>query len=44
MPEETDETSYEKMSVTKLRAIAKEKGIKNYSKMTKAELLKELDV
>jgi len=44
MPDETDETSYEKMSVTKLRAIAKEKGVKNYSKMTKAELLKELDV
>ena len=27
-----------------LREIAKEKGVKNYSKMTKAELLKELDV
>ncbi len=43
MPEETDETSYEKMSVTKLKEIAKEKGIKGYSKMNKAELLKELD-
>ena len=44
MPEEDEETSYESMSITKLREIAKEKGIKNYSKMTKAELLKELDV
>ena len=38
-----DEDSYEAMSITKLREIAKEKGIKNYSKLTKAELLKELD-
>ncbi|MBQ2910178.1 MAG: ATP-dependent zinc metalloprotease FtsH [Bacilli bacterium] len=43
MPEE-DESNLEAMSVTKLREIAKEKGIKNASKMTKAELLKELDV
>ena len=43
MPEE-DEGNLEALSVTKLREIAKEKGIKNYSKMTKAELLKELDV
>ena len=43
MPEE-DEKNLEAMSVTKLREIAKEKGVKNYSKMTKAELLKELDV
>ncbi len=43
MPDEDDETSYEKMSVTKLKEIAKEKGIKGYSKMSKAELLKELD-
>ena len=43
MPEENDETNYEKMSVTKLREIAKEKGVKGYSKMTKAELLAELD-
>ena len=43
MPDETDETSYEKMSVTKLKEIAKEKGVKGYSKMSKAELLKELD-
>ena len=43
MPEE-DEDNLEAMSVTKLRELAKEKGIKNYSKMTKAELLRELDV
>ena len=43
MPEEDEETSYESMSITKLREIAREKGIKNCSKMTKAELLKELD-
>lgn len=43
MPEE-DENNLEAMSVTKLRELAKEKGIKNYSKLSKAELLKELDV
>ena len=43
MPEEDDETSLESMSITKLRELAKEKNIKNYSKLTKAELLKELD-
>ena len=42
MPEE-DSDNLEAMSVTKLRELAKEKGIKNYSKMSKAELLKELD-
>ena len=42
MPEEEDD-SYESMSITKLREIAKENGIKNVSKMNKAELLKELD-
>ena len=42
MPEEKDD-SYESMSITKLREIAKEKGVKNVSKMNKAELLKELD-
>ncbi|MBQ3307836.1 MAG: ATP-dependent zinc metalloprotease FtsH [Bacilli bacterium] len=41
MPEE-GEDNYESMSITKLKEIAKEKGIKNYSKMNKAELLKEL--
>ncbi len=43
MPEE-DDVSLEKMSVTKLKELAKEKGVKNYSKMSKAELIKELDV
>jgi len=43
MPEEND-NNLESLSITKLREIAKEKGIKNYSKMNKAELLKELDV
>ena len=43
MPEEDEETSYESMSITKLREIAKEKGNKKSTKMTKAELLKELD-
>ena len=42
MPEE-DESNLESLSITKLKEIAKEKGIKNYSKMNKAELLKELD-
>ena len=44
MPEEDEDTSLESMSITKLKEMAKEKGIKNYSKMSKAELLKELDV
>ena len=43
MPE-VDDTNLESLSVTRLREIAKEKGIKNASKLTKAELLKELDV
>ena len=43
MPE-VDDTNLEALSVTRLREIAKEKGIKNASKLTKAELLKELDV
>ncbi|MBQ6497868.1 MAG: ATP-dependent zinc metalloprotease FtsH [Bacilli bacterium] len=42
MPEE-DEDNLESLSITKLKAIAKEKGIEGYSKMNKAELLKELD-
>ncbi len=41
MPEE-DESNLESLSITKLREMAKEKNIKNYSKMNKAELLKEL--
>lgn len=43
MPDEESETSLEKMSITKLKAMAKEKGIKNYSKMNKAELLDALE-
>ncbi len=43
MPDE-DGDNLEAMSITKLKELAKKKGIKNYSKMTKAELLKELDV
>ncbi len=42
MPNEDDD-NYETMSLTKLREIAKEKGVKNTSKMNKAELIKELD-
>jgi cell division protease FtsH len=42
MPEE-DENNLESLSVSKLREIAKEKGIKNASKMNKAEILTELD-
>ena len=42
MPEE-DEANLESLSITKLKELAKEKGIKNYSKMNKAELLRELD-
>ena len=42
MPEE-DENNLESLSITKLKEIAKEKGVKNYAKMSKAELLKELD-
>ncbi len=42
MPKE-DDTNLESLSITKLRAMAKEKGVKDYSKMNKAELLKELE-
>ena len=42
MPKEDDD-NLESLSITKLREIAKEKGIEGYSKMNKAELLKELD-
>ena len=42
MPEE-NEDNLESLSITRLKELAKEKGIKNYSKMNKAELLKELD-
>ncbi len=42
MPEE-DEQKLESLSITKLRKIAEEKGIKDFDKKSKAELLKELD-
>ena len=42
MPEE-DETNLESMSLTSLREMAKENGIKNSSKMNKAEIIDELD-
>lgn len=43
MPSEEKETTYEKMSLTKLKEIAKEKGIKGYSNMDKEEIIKELE-
>ena len=39
----SEETTYEKMSLTKLKEIAKEKGIKGYSKMDKEEIIKKLE-
>ena len=42
MPEE-DKDNLDSMSLTNLREIAKEKGIKNYSKMNKAQIIEELD-
>jgi transcription termination factor Rho len=42
MPEE-DENNLESLSISKLRELAKARGIKNSSKMNKAELLGELD-
>ncbi len=42
MPEE-EEDKLESLSVTKLRKLAEEKGIKDTDKKSKAELLKELD-
>ena len=42
MPEE-DDTKLESLSITKLRKLAEEKGIKDFDKKSKAELLKELD-
>ena len=41
-PDENDE-NLESLSITRLKELAKEKGIENYSKMSKAELLKALD-
>ena len=43
MPDE-DSDNLEAMSLTSLRELAKKKKIKNYEKLNKAELLRELDV
>ena len=48
MPDETEisdvkELSLEDLTLTELREMAKEKEIKGYSKMTKEELIKELE-
>lgn len=42
MPDENND-NLESMSLTSLKEMAKEKGIKNYSKMNKAEIIDELD-
>lgn len=42
MPDENKD-NLESMSLTSLKGMAKEKGIKNYSKMNKAEIIDELD-
>lgn len=42
MPDENKD-NLESMSLTGLKEMAKEKGIKNYSKMNKAEIIDELD-
>ena len=41
--EEVEELSLNDLSLTELKEMAKEQGIKGYSKMNKEELLKELD-
>jgi len=43
MPPEDEETNLEKLSITKLKELAKKKNIEDYEKMSKAELLKSLD-
>ena len=40
--EKTEEKQYNEMSLTELKAVAKEKGIKGYSTMKKEELLENL--
>ena len=45
---EVDESDFQELSLndltlTELKDLAKEKGIKGYSKMNKEELIKELD-
>jgi cell division protease FtsH len=43
MPPEDEETNLEKLSITKLKELAKKNKIEDYEKMSKAELLKALD-
>ena len=43
MPPEEDESELEKLSITKLKELAKKNNIEGYEKMSKAELLKALD-
>lgn len=43
MPEEDDDTNLESMSITKLKELAKKKGIKEYTKMSKSELIKAME-
>lgn len=43
MPEEEDDTNLESMSITKLKELAKKKGIKEYTKMSKSELIKAME-
>jgi cell division protease FtsH len=44
MPKEIVELSYEDLSLAELKDLAKEKTIKGYTKMTKEELIKELEI
>lgn len=44
MPEDIVELSYEDLSLSDLKDLAKEKSIKGYTKMTKEELVKELEI
>lgn len=43
MPEEDDNTNLESMSITKLKELAKKKGVKEYTKMSKSELIKAME-
>ena len=38
-----EELSYHDMTLSELKDLAKEKGLKNYSNMTKEEIIKELE-
>ena len=43
MPEEDNNTNLESMSITKLKELAKKKGVKEYTKMSKSELIKAME-